>query len=50
MRILRNHHVALLPDEEMPEECVHRLVAWLQRGDYAVTVFPPDARILASAA
>ena len=50
MRILRNHHVALLPSEATPEECVHRLVAWLQRGDYAVTVFPPNARILASAA
>jgi enoyl-CoA hydratase/carnithine racemase len=43
-------HIAVVPEEAVEEASVQRLVSWFQQGDYAVVVFPADARILASAA
>jgi enoyl-CoA hydratase/carnithine racemase len=50
LSFLGPRHIAVVPEEAVDEAAVQRLVSWFQQGDYAVVVFPADARILASAA
>lgn len=50
LSFLRPRHIAVVPEETVEEHSLQRLVSWFQQGDHTVVVFPPDARILTSAA